>query len=33
VTAATISIERDLYEAVGIDTRPAPAVPHADYLW
>jgi hypothetical protein len=33
MTAATISIDRDLYEAVGIDTRPAPDVPHAGYLW
>jgi putative membrane protein len=33
MTAATITIERDLYEAVGIDTRPAAATPQAGYLW
>jgi hypothetical protein len=33
MTAATITVERDLYEAVGITDRPPPATPVAGYLW
>ena len=33
MTASTITVERDLYEAVGITDRPPPATPVAGYLW